>query len=194
MNVCVLCCPQGSVNSGSLLVSDQPMVEAEGFLPKSWVSTSKEGEATVIGLTDPLSHDALQQRADMVFDNGGEEGEQQPGRAQSVTTQPDLEDLGLEDKNESFSNEFEEYGSGNLLLDDYLVSYEGVGGIEISEQQESEVAEKMGLAEAKRWPEIQSKVSEEMDAPKKESGLKIRNNSEEDNVGEDGKKTWYFWK
>lgn len=192
-----VCCPQVSVNSGSLLVSDQPMVEEEGFLPKSWVSTSKEGEATVIGLTDPLSHDPLQPRADLVFDNGDEEEEQQPGRGQSVTTQPDLEDLGLEDlaedKNESFSNEFEDYGSGNLLLDEYLGSYEGVGGIKISEEQKG-VAEKMGPAEANKWPEFQSKVLEERDAPKKESGLKIKNNSEEDVVGEDGKKTWYFWK
>lgn len=178
-----VCCPQGSVNSGSLLVADQPMVEEEGFLSKSWVSASKDGEATVIGLTDPLSHDALQQRADLVFDN--EEEEQQPGRDQNVTTQPHLEDLGLkdlaEDKKESFSNEFEDYGSGNLLLDEYLGSYEGVGIIEISEEQEKIVTEKRGLAEANKWPEFQPKVSEIDD-------------SEEDDVGEDGKKTWYFWK
>lgn len=183
------------MNSGALLVSDQPMVEEEGFLPKSWVSMSKEGEATVIGLTDPLSHDALQQRADLLFDNGDEEEEQQTGRDQSVRTQPDLEDLGLEDLvediNESFSNEFEEYGSGNLLLDEYLGSYEGVGGIEISEKQK-EVAEEMGPAENRT--EFQPKVSEETEAPKNESGLKMRNDSEEDDVGEDGKKTWYFWK
>lgn len=191
-----VCCPQGSVNSGSLLVSDQPMVEEEGFLPKSWVSTS-EGEATVIGLTDPLSHDTLQQRADWVFDNGDEEEEQQPDREQSVTTQPDLEDLGLqdlvEDKNESFSNEFEDYGSGTLLLDEYLGSYEGVSGIEISEKHEKEVAEKMGSAENNRLPEFQAKVSEDIDAPKNESGLQMRNDYEEDDLGEDGKKTWYFW-
>ncbi|XP_011614516.1 zona pellucida sperm-binding protein 3 [Takifugu rubripes] len=186
---------EGSVNSGSLLVSDQPMVEEEGFLPKSWVSTSKEGEATVIGLTDPLSHDAVQQRADLVFDD--EEEEQQPGRDQSVTTQPDLEDLGLEDledKNESFSNQFEDDGSGNLLVDEYLGSYEGVGGKELSGEQEKEVAEQMVPAETVRWPEFQPKVSEEIEAPKNESGLKMRNDSEEDDVGEDGKKTWYFWK
>lgn len=174
------------------------MLEEESFLPKSWVSMSEEGEASVIGLTDPLSRGALQLRSDLVFDNGDEEEEQQPGRDQSVTTQPNLEDLGLEDlvedKNESFSNEFEDYGSGNLLLDEYLGSYEGVGGIELSEQQDKKVAQQMVPAETNRWPEFQPKVSEDIEAPKNESWLKMRNDSKEDDVGEDGKKTWYFWK
>lgn len=168
-------------------------MEEEGFLPKSWVSMSEEGEARVIGLTDPLGRGALQPRADLVFDSGDEEEEQQPGRDQSVTTQPDLEDVG-EDKNEPFSNEFEDYGSGNLLLDEYLGSYEGVGRIELFEEQEEEVAQHMVPAETTRWPEFQPKVSEEIETPKNESWLKMRNDSEEDDLGEDGKKTWYFWK
>lgn len=164
------------MNSGSLLVSDQPIVEEDGFLPKSSVSGSKEGEARVSRPTDLHSHDALRRRADFE--------EQQPDGA---PRRPDLEDLGPEDKNESFSNDFEFYGSGDLLLDEYVGIGEGGGGTEISEQQEEDVAEH-------NVTNIRPKVSEGMEKPRNESELKPRNHSQQGDVGEDGKTTWYFWK
>lgn len=169
-------CPRGSVKSGSLLVSDQPIVEEDGFLPKSSIGVSGEGEARVIRPTDLHRHDAPWRRADFE--------EQQPDGA---PRRPDLEDQGPEDKNESFSNDFEYYGSGDLLLEEYREIGEGGGGAEISEQQEEQVAEHKVT---NIWP----KVSEGMEKPRNESELKPRNDSQEGVVGEDGKTTWYFWK
>lgn len=129
-----LYCPQGSVSSGSLLVSDQPIVDEDGFLP--------------------------------MISN--------------------LEDLGLEDlveeKKETFLNEVEEYGSG---------SQEEKEG---SEEQEKEVLEHAVPAETNIRTDLQPRVSEEKEKTKNESDLKMRNDSQFEDVGEDGKKTWYFWK
>lgn len=129
-----LYCPQGSVSSGSLLVSDQPIVDEDGFLP-------------------------------MISD---------------------LEDLGLEDlveeKKETFTNEVAEYGSG---------SQEEKEG---SEEEEKEVLEHVVPAETSIRTNFQPRVFEEKEKTKNESDLKMRNDSQFEDVGEDGKKTWYFWK
>lgn len=189
-------CPEGSVSSASLLVSDQPIMEEDGFLPMTSVGMSREDEATDIRLVDLRNHGAMQGRADYVFDDGDDEEEQQPDRDQSVQTQPDLDDEELvEEKNETFLNQFEDSGSGNPLLGEYLDSGEGHGGgeNEISEAQEKEVLEVMP-SEANVWEEIQSMASEEKEKVKNEAELKLRNDSQFEDVGEDGKKTWYFWK
>lgn len=129
-----LYCPQGSVSSGSLLVSDQPIVDEDGFLL-------------------------------MISD---------------------LEDLGLEDlveeKKETFTNEVAEYGSG---------SQEEKEG---SEEEEKEVLEHVVPAETSIRTNFQPRVSEEKEKTKNKSDLKMRNDSQFEDVGEDGKKTWYFWK
>lgn len=192
--------PQGSVSSGSLLVSDQPIVEDDGFLPMTSVSVSREGEATLVRLTDLHSHDTVPGRADLAFgdDGGGDKEEQQPDRGQSAAEEPHLEDLVLaglaEEKTETFSNKFEDYGSGSLLLDGYLESDEGEGGVEseMSEEQE-EAVEQMVPADPDRWAEMQQKASEEKKT-KSASELKLQNNFQLEEVGEDGRKTWYFWK
>lgn len=127
-----LYCPQGLVSSGSLLVSDQPIVDEDGFLPMS-----------------------------------------------------NLEDLGLEDlveeKKETFTNEVEEYGSG---------SREEKEG---SEEQEKQVLKHAVPVETSIRADFQPHVSEEKEKTKNESDLKMRNDSQFEDVGEDGKKTWYFW-
>lgn len=128
-----LYCPQGSVSTGSLLVSDQPIVDEDGFLPM-------------------ISY---------------------------------LEDLGLEDmveeKKDTFINDVEEYGSG---------SQEEKEGSE----EQKEVLEHVVLAETSIRTDFQPRVSEEKEKTKNESDLKMRNDSQFEDVGEDGKKTWYFWK
>lgn len=186
------------MNSDSLLVSDQPIVEDDGFLPMTSVGGSREGEATVVRLSDLHSHDAVPGRADFLFDDdgGGDKEEQQPDRGRGAAAEPHIEDLGLaglaEERNEAFSNEFDDYGSGSLLLDGYL---EGEGGVEseMSEEQDEEAVEQMVPADPDRRAEWQPKASEEKKT-KSESELKLQNNSQLEEVGEDGRKTWYFWK
>lgn len=155
------------------MVSDQPIMEEEGFLPMS----------TVIQRPELLSPDTMQGTTVLLFDH--DEEEQQTDRDQSVTTEVDLGDLGLEDlveeKNETFSNGLEDYGSG---------SQEEKEGSE----KEKEVLSQIVLAQTKTETDLQPRASEEKKKSKNKSDLKLRNVSQFEDVGEDGKKTWYFWK
>lgn len=174
------------MSSGSLFVSDQPVMEEDSFLPMT--SVSRGGEAAVIRLAELHSPDTMQGRAASLFDDDEEEQEeQQPDRDQSVTTEPDLEDLGLEDlveeENETFSSEVEDYGSG---------SWEENESSE--EEEEEEVLAQMVPAESDIWTDLQPRVSEEKEKTKNESDLNPRYDSQFEDVEEDGKKTWYFWK
>lgn len=165
------------MSSGSLLVSDQPIMEEEGFLPMTSVSVSRGGEASVIRLTELHTPGTVQDH---------DEEEQQSDRDQSRRTEPGLEDLGLEDVvekiNGTFSDVVEDYGSG------------GQEENESSEEQEKEELGLMVLAEINIGTDLEPPVSEEKEKTKNESDLKARNDSQWEDVGEDGKKTWYFWK
>lgn len=158
-------------------------MEEEGFLPVTSVSVSRAGEATVIRVTDLHRPDSMQGTASL-FDH--DEEEQQSDRDQSVTTEPGVEDLALEDSweenNEQSSLEVEDYGSG---------SREANGS---SEEQQKEVLEQMGLAETNVRTDLQPRVSVEEEKSKNETDLKPRSGDQSEDVGEDGKKTWYFWK
>lgn len=172
------------MSSGSLLVSDQPIMEEDGFLPVTSVSMSRDGETTVIRLTELLGPDTVQGGAAFPFED--DEEEQQYGRDQGGTTEPGLENLALEDlgeeKNETFSNEVEDYGSGSQEEN------------ESSEEQEKKVQEQMVPTETNIRTDSQPRVSEEKEKTKNESDFESRNDSQFEDVGEDGKKTWFFWK
>lgn len=178
LKVKCLYCPQGSVSSGSLLMSDQPIAEEDGFLPATSVSMSRAGEAAIVRLAGLNGPDASQGRAAFPFD----EEEQQSEREQSVTTEPGLEDLGLEDlveeNHETFSNEAEDGGSG---------------GQEDNEQEQKGM-EQRAPAETDIRTGFQPRVSEEKEKTRNESELRLRDHSQSEDVGDDGKKTWYFWK
>lgn len=92
---------------------------------------------------------------------------------------PMISDL-AEEKNETFSNEAEDYGSGSRQEN------------KRSEEQEEEVLEQMVLSETTTWSE--PRVAEEKEKTKNESDLQPRNDFQFEDVGGDGKKTWYFWK
>lgn len=158
-------------------------MEEDGFLPMTSVSVSRGGESAVIRVTDLHRPDSMLGRA-FLFDH--DEEEQQSDRDQSVTTEPDVEDLGLEDsleeKNEQSSNEVEDYGSGSQEEN------------ESSEGQQKEILDQMVLAGRIVWTDLQPRVSEEKEKTKNESDLKPRSDYQFEDVGEDGKKTWYFWK
>lgn len=171
------------MNSDSLLVSDQPIMEEEGFLPMASVSVSRGGEASVIRLTELRSPVAGQGRAALPFVYAEEE--RQSDRGQSRRTESGLEDLRLEDLveeiNGTFSDALEDYGSGSWEEN------------ERSEELEKEVLEQMMLAEISIATDLGTRVPEEEEKTKNGSDLKPRNDSQVEAV-EDGKKTWYFWK
>lgn len=226
----------GSASSGPLLVSYQPYMAEDGFLPISptSVSTSREGEATIIHYIDELhSHDNLRGSAGVVMydddddDGGGDDDdeEEQPGGDESrviprVMTEHDLEELGfgerdlVEEKYESavtYSDQFEEDGSGYLVQEDFSDSEEE--GFEGRENEISDVQQVVNLNQKEALEEmLPSEVSlqRELESPEEEeesrkhtgkheedgrmvaSEVKWKNDDED--LVDDGKMTWYFWR
>lgn len=204
----------------------------DGFLPISptSVSRSREGEATIIHYIDELhSHDNLRESAGVVMyddedDGGGDEEGEQPDGDESgviprVMTEPDLEELGfwerdLVEKYESavtYSNQFEEDGSGYLVQEDFSDSEEE--GFEGRENEISDVQQVINLNQEEALEEmLPSEVSlqrdlespEEEEESRKHTGKheedgrmiasEVKWKNDDEDLVADGKMTWYFWR
>nr|XP_033499364.1 zona pellucida sperm-binding protein 3 [Epinephelus lanceolatus] len=213
---------EGSVSSGSLLVSDQPYAAEDSFLP---VSMSSQGEATIYHYIDELHSDEnLRESEDVVQYNDEEdyadeeeeafeedEDEEESGAIFGVIPEPDFDELVEQDEKESVvkvSNEFEEDGSG-------YVGEEEEG----SEGREDEIHLNQKEAEVLRhWVQVEQMLPTQV-GPQRELQLlvpggeeengKRRGRGEEDDrmkaaevewkddegladLVEDGEVTWYF--
>lgn len=188
-------------------MSDQPYIAEDGFLPISptSVSMSGDGEATVIHNTDePDGADNLQRHADLSLhaDNGYEEEEWSDGDKSRVIIEPGLGFT--EETDESDSNPFEDDGSGYSV--DYSESEkdgEEGGENEISDVQQK--LESMAPLENDQQREFQLLFSgeeegktkqSEKEGEKTEPEIRRRDDAqhEGEDLGDDGKMTWYFWR
>lgn len=166
---------------------------------------SGDGEATVIHNTDePDGADNLQRHADLSLhgDNGYEEEEWSDGDKSRVIIEPGL---GFkEETDESDSNPFEDDGSGYSV--DYSESEkdgEEGGENEISDVQQK--LESMAPLENDQQREFQLLFSgeeegktkqSEKEGEKTEPEIRRRDDAqhEGEDLGDDGKMTWYFWR
>lgn len=192
---------------------------------------SREGEATIIHYIDELhSHDNLRGSAGVVMyddedDGGGDKEEEQPDGDESgviprVMTEPDLEELGfgvrdlVEEKYESavtYSNQFEEDGSGYLGQEDFSDSEEE--GFEGRENEISDVQQVINLNQKEALEEmLPSEVSlqRELESPEEEEenrkhtgkheedgrvmAPEVKWKNDDEDLVDDGKMTWYFWR
>lgn len=203
------------------MVSDQPYMGEDGFLPinPNSVSRSGDGKATIIHYIDELhSYDNLQGSEDDVMyddDDWEESDEDKSSFVPRVRAEPDLNEFGLgerdlvEEKNKSTtdSSPLEGNGSGYLIQEDFSEGEEGFkdqkNGISDLQQEVSltqrEVLELMLPSEATM--QLQPPISEE------EESRKLRVESEEDgrlmasevkqkneDLVDEATTTWYFWR
>lgn len=188
-----------------MLVSDQPYVVEDGFLPisPSSVNMGRDGEATVVhNAAEPDGADNLQTHADLSLhgDNDYEEGEWSDGDKSRVMIEPGL---GFkEETEETDSNPFEDDGSG--YSESEKDGKEG-GENQISDVQQ--VLESMVPLEndqQREFPLLLSGEEErkgkrkqgEKEGEKTEPEIRRRDGSqhEHEGLGDDGRMTWYFWR
>lgn len=100
MNVSTSAPHQGSSSSRPLLVSDQPYMAEDGFLPISPTSVRGEGEATIIHSTDELQG-GLEEEEDGVKTEAG-------FRRRNESAGSDSTELGEDGSGEGFSESEEE--------------------------------------------------------------------------------------
>lgn len=163
---------KGSASSGSLLVSDQSYTAEDGFL---LVSMSREGEATISHYVDELhSHENVWERADVVMDDTDEEEqlEEKSGLILGVMAEPDVDELALrervlveekEDSEGKESNQFEEDGSGYIIVEGFSEREEEEEGFEGGDEEISVQHFNQKEGEAFRhWVQVQQMLPSEV--------------------------------
>lgn len=175
------------------MISDQPYMAEDGFLPinPNSVSRSSDGKVTIIHYIDELhSYDNLQGSEDDSIHNddnddgdGEEEPEDESWFVPRMRTEPDLKEFGLgerdfvEEKNKSSttdSSPLEENGSGYLVQEYFSEGEEGFEGQKngFSDLQQEvtltqrEVLELMLPSEVTLQKELQPLIFEEEESRK----------------------------
>ncbi|XP_074548419.1 uncharacterized protein LOC141806682 [Halichoeres trimaculatus] len=211
---------EGSVSSGSLLVSDQPQT-AEGGFPSAWsssVSRSTDGHAIISHYINELHgpEDLLESVGVVQYedeDDEVDEDEEEDGWVTIEETEPDLEDgLSVEVKGRPevrFSPLPEDEGSGYL---DSTKSEDEEGredDVSVKQQEEAEVIrqwvelEEMLPTEVSVQTELQQQaVSEDEEENFEQKGQgeedvemeasEVEWRTDDDDDGKDKEQTWFF--
>ncbi|XP_034530408.1 uncharacterized protein si:ch211-67f13.7 [Notolabrus celidotus] len=188
---------EGSVSSGSMLVSDQPQSEEDGFpsVRTSSISRSKDGQAIISHYFDELhSPEDLLESVD-VAEFEDEEEDEDGWVFFEGKTEPDLDELGfsdsvlVEEKGEpevNFSTLFEDVGSGYLKQKDFSESEDEEGRQDGISDEQQEVHLHQEEAEVLRhWVEFEEMLPSETELHQLAVSEDEQENFEQTGRGED---------